>query len=202
MSSVVEPDPEQLIRLSRTQGGDTIGRLLELYREYLMLLARGQIGQRLQRKVDPSDVVQATFLEAYRVFGQFRGTTEAELVQWLRELLATRLAKLVRHYTTQRRDMRLERRLQEELDRSSEALNGAALMTRHTPSESVARREQSVILANALAKLPPDYREVIILHHLDGHTFPEVARRMGRSLGSVEKLWVRALENLRRLLGD
>ena len=200
MSSVVEPDPEQLIRLSRTQGGSAFGQLLELYRDYLNLLARLQIAQRLQGKVDASDVVQETFLEAHRAFGTFRGTTEAELVSWLRQILATRLAGLVRHYSRQRRDVRLERELQEELDRSSQALNGALVIAQSTPSQSVARREQSVILANALARLPADYREVMILHHFEELSFPEVARRMERSVGSVEKLWIRALENLRSCL--
>jgi RNA polymerase sigma-70 factor (ECF subfamily) len=50
--------------------------------------------------------------------------------------------------------------------------------------------------------LPADYREVIILRHLEELTFPEVAARMGRSLDSVEKLWARALPRLRRALGS
>lgn len=201
MSDLPWPDPEELIRLSQTKGGEALGQLLELYREYLTLLARIQIGQRLQGKVDASDVVQETFLEAHQAFGQFRGATEGELAEWLRQILASRLAKLVRHYTRQRRDIRLERQLQEELGRSSQALDGAVLMTQSTPSQSAARREQSVILANALGRLPADYREVMILHHIEGQTLPEVARRMGRSVDSVKKLWIRALGTLRNSLG-
>jgi len=56
-------------------------------------------------------------------------------------------------------------------------------------------------LADALAKLPADYAELIVLRHLQGLPFAEVARRMGRSVDSVEKLWIRALARLRRLLG-
>jgi RNA polymerase sigma-70 factor (ECF subfamily) len=66
----------------------------------------------------------------------------------------------------------------------------------------VAQREQGVLLAEALARLPADYREVVVLRHLEELEFPEVARRMGRSVGSVKKLWVRALGSLRRLLRD
>ena len=73
----------------------------------------------------------------------------------------------------------------------------AALDAGRRPS----RREQAVLLADALNHLPADYREVLILRHLEGLTFPEVADRMGRSLDSVEKLWVRALPRLRRALG-
>ena len=59
-----------------------------------------------------------------------------------------------------------------------------------------------MLLANALTKLPADYAELIVLRHLQGLPFAEVARRMGRSLDSVEKLWVRALARLRQLLGS
>ena len=62
-------------------------------------------------------------------------------------------------------------------------------------------REQAVLLAEALAQLPAEYREVLILRHLEGLPFPEVARRMSRTTGSVEKLWIRALARLRRSLG-
>jgi RNA polymerase sigma-70 factor (ECF subfamily) len=70
-------DPEQLLREARAGDGATLGQLLELYRQYLGLLARVQIGQRLQGKVDASDLVQETFLEAHRHFARFRGASEA-----------------------------------------------------------------------------------------------------------------------------
>jgi RNA polymerase sigma-70 factor (ECF subfamily) len=152
--------------------------------------------------VDAADLVQDTFLEASRTFGRFRGTTERELVSWLRRLLASHLAMQVRrYYSTSRRDVRLERQLVLDLDRSSQALDQGLAARRSSPSQQAARREQAVLLANALAELPEDYREVLILRHLEELTFPVVARRMGRTLDSVEKLWTRALPRLRRLLG-
>ena len=51
-----------------------------------------------------------------------------------------------------------------------------------------------------ISRLPDDYRRVIRLRHLEGLTFVEVARQMGRSVDAVEKLWARALVQLRRLL--
>src|SRR5213080_709075 len=71
--------PDQLLPRARAGDVPAMGRLLELYRNYLKLLARLQIDRRLQGKADPSDLVQETFLEAYRDFAQFRGTTEREL---------------------------------------------------------------------------------------------------------------------------
>src|SRR5438552_18698210 len=110
MSPAAGPDPEQLLVLARAGSGGALGQLLERYRSYLTLLARLQISRRLQGKVDAADLVQETFLAAHRNFVRFRGTTEAELVSWLRQILASRLAKLMRRYWgTQSRDVRLER---------------------------------------------------------------------------------------------
>jgi RNA polymerase sigma-70 factor (ECF subfamily) len=196
------PDPEQLLARARREGGAAVGQLLELYRNYLALLARAQIGRHLRGRVDPSDAVQEAFLAAHRGFAGFRGGTEAELVAWLRQVLASRLADLVRHHLgARRRDARLEQGLADELEQSSQALGGGLVDRQPSPSQQAARRERAVLLADALKALPADYAEVIVLRHLEGLSFPEVAGRMGRSKGSVEKLWVRALVQLRRALG-
>jgi len=200
--SSVGQDPEQMLRLARAGDGEASGRLLELYRNYLTLLARSQIDRRLQGKVDASDLIQETFLKAHGNFGQFRGGTEGELVRWLRRILATTLVSLVRHYCgRRRRDVRLERELVAGLEESSRVLDGGLVAKQSSPSHKAARREQAVLLADALGQLPADYREVLLLRHLEGLPFPEVARRMNRTPGSVEKLWIRALARLRRSLG-
>src|SRR5437588_2203109 len=116
-------NPEHLLQEARAGDAATLGQLLELYRRYLALLARVQIGQRLQGKVDAADLVQETFLEAHRHFPRFRGTTEAELTSWLRQILAAKLADLLRRYLgTQGRDVRLEREIEDAFCQSSAAL--------------------------------------------------------------------------------
>jgi RNA polymerase sigma-70 factor (ECF subfamily) len=99
---------------------------------------------------------------------------------------------------TKGRDVNLERELGAGLDQSSQTLDGGLVASGSTPSQHVSRREQAVLLADALDRLPPDYREVIILRHLETLPFGDVAARMGRSEDSVQKLWVRALASLRR----
>ena len=200
--SHADPDPERLIRLAQEGDMQALGQLFELYRNYLLLLARMQIGRRLQGKVDAADLVQETLLAAHRGLAQFRGATEAELVGWLRRILAANLVDLVRRYCgAQRRDVRLERQLADEVDQSSRDI-ALVLMTKDSsPSQRAVRCEQAVLLADALKSLPEDYGEVIVLHHLQGMKFPEVARRMERSVDSVKKLWIRALARLRDALG-
>lgn len=190
-------------RLQAALAGDDAARgaLLESYRAWLELLARVEIGRRLQTKVDVADVVQETFLEAHRSLDRFRGTTPTEFSAWLRGILAIRVSLLLRHYfKTQGRDIRREREIDVDLDQSSRAIDGGLIAFQSTPSEQAVRREQGTLLADALARLPDDYREVIILRHLEELTFAEVAARMDRSLDSVQKLWVRALARLRQLM--
>jgi RNA polymerase sigma-70 factor (ECF subfamily) len=196
-------DPGRLLAKARSDGGEAQGQLLEHYRGYLTLLARLEIGRKLQGKADPADLVQETFLEAHRSFPRFRGSSEAEFLTWLRQILAHRLAKLIRRYLgTQRRDVRLERDLTVELDQSSRLLDRGLMVLSSSPSHRTRRREQAALLAEALRRLPEDYCEVLILRHLEEQSFPEVAQRMGRSVEAVKKLWARAVPRLREVLGD
>ena len=198
-----EMDPAQLISKAKSGEQASLGPLLEMYRAYLRLLARIEIGQRLQGKVDASDLVQETLLDAHRNFDQFRGEDEPQFAGWLRQILAAKAALLVRHYFgTKSRDVRLEQDLQGNLNHSSNMLAGALAASLSSPSQRAVRREQGVLLANALERLPPDYREVLVLRHLQELSFPLVAQRMNRSLDSVEKLWVRALARLRVVFGE
>ncbi len=186
--------------LDRARGGDgpALGQLLERYRNYLFLLARVQMGRRIKEKFDVSDVVQETFLEVHRGLGQFRGGSEGQFVAWLRQILVGILANQVRRYLgTKCRDVRLERELQDDLDRSSVHLGAHLIAAQSSPSAQASRREQAVLLADALNDLPEIYREVIILRHLEGLSFPDVARRTGRTEDSVKNIWLRALARLR-----
>ncbi len=193
---------EDMLRQAAAGDGLALGRLLERHRQYLLLLARLQIDRRLQGKAGAADLVQETFLEAHRSFGRFRGTSEGELVRWLRQILAANLADLLRRYLgTQGRDVRLEREIEAAFDRSSVLLDRGLIAPQPSPSQNAVKREQDVLLADALDQLPDDYRDVLVLRHLEGLSFPDVARRMGKTLDSVEKLWMRGLARLRQVVG-
>src|SRR5262249_1722401 len=150
-----------------------------------------EIGRRLQRKLDPADLVQETFLEAHRHFPVFRGTTEPEFAAWLREILAGVLANTIRHYFgTKPRDPRLEQELRTAVGQSSYALVTQLPDPGFSPSEAVSRREEAVQFADALSRLPDDYRDVLVFRNLEGLAFQAVAVQMGRTVDSVEKLWL------------
>jgi RNA polymerase sigma-70 factor (ECF subfamily) len=192
-----------LLRQVRQNDPAALGRLLEGYRHYLQLLARTGIDASLRGKADPSDLVQETFRKAHRRFGQFRGTTEAEFVTWLRQILARNLADLARRYgTAEARRVRRECSLEELLDHSAQALDGLLAGPGPSPSQSAQRRELGVVLADALARLSEEHREVIVLRSLQELDWDEVARRLGRSEGAVRMLWTRALKQLRPLIEE
>lgn len=192
---------EHLLAQARQGDAQARGDLLVGYGGYLVLLLRARLGADLRSKVDPDDIVQATFLDAHRQFEHFRGTTEAELTSWLRTLLAGHLARVSRQYLgTAARDARLEQQMQVDLDNSAQAIDLGLAANASTPSQHAARREHAVLLARALDRLPSQYREAIVLRHIEGLAFTDVAKRMGRTEDSVQKLWVRGLSKLRQAL--
>jgi RNA polymerase sigma-70 factor, ECF subfamily len=191
----------RLIDEARRQAPGALDRLLESYRNYLRLLARTGIDASLQGKADPSDLVQETLLKAHQRFDQFAGRTEAELVAWLRQILARNLADLARRYRSGgTRAVRREHSLDDLDGSASRALLQLVSLNGHSPSQSAQRRELSLVLADALAELTPDYREVLVLRTLEGRDWDEVAAAMGRTPGAVRLLWARALKKLRPMI--
>jgi RNA polymerase sigma-70 factor, ECF subfamily len=174
---------------------------LERYRSWLGLLARLQVEPRFRAKFDPSDIVQQTMLEAVRDSPKFRGSTEAELAAWLRKILAHVLLHEMRRFGgAQRRDVDREVSLEQALAESSRRLGDALAAPGSSPSERASRQELELRLADALARLPADHAEVILLRNVEGLSHDEIAERMGRGVGAVRMLWVRALARLRREL--
>ena len=130
---------------------------------------------------------------------RLRGRTEAEWTAWLRGILAHVLAHELRRYAgTRGRDVAREVSLDAALAESSRRLQQVLADTGPSPSEHAAQHEQELQLAAVLARLPDDYREVIVLRNLEGLSHEEVGQRMGRGVGAVRMLWLRALSRLRR----
>jgi RNA polymerase sigma-70 factor (ECF subfamily) len=175
----------------------------ERYRSWLELIARLHVDSRFQGKFGASDIVQQTLLEACRDLPQFRGQTEPEFLAWLRQILAHVLAHQMRRYHGARqRDIGREVSLEAALAQSSQRLGDMLAGASSSPSQRAVKSEQEVRLADVLARLPDDYREVIILRNIQDLSHAEVAQRMGRGVGATRMLWVRALARLRQLLDD
>lgn len=206
MHSDNRPDADRLLAEARQCKEEHLGTLLELYRNYLNLVARTQIDLNLRAQVNPSDLVQETFLEAYRDFGQFQGATEREFLAWLRRILVHNLGHLVeKQVLAQKRDVRRQVSLDHRMaamEHSAAKIEAMLISPWSSPSAQVQRREMAAIVADQLARLPASYREVIVLRNLEGLAFEEVGRRMQRTSAATRVLWLRALEKLRQQLKE
>jgi RNA polymerase sigma-70 factor (ECF subfamily) len=175
---------------------------LERFRSYLHLLACLQMQGRGQARFDPSDVVQQTLLEAWQEGERFRGQTDAERAAWLRQVLAHNLADALRAQDRDCRDVRREQSLQAGLDQSSAQL-GQFLADHHSsPSRRLAREEQAVLLAEALAQLPEAQREALVLQYWHRWTLAQIGEHLQRTPAAVAGLLKRGLHRLRELLGE
>jgi RNA polymerase sigma-70 factor (ECF subfamily) len=169
---------------------------LERFRAYLRLLAQLQFPRTLQGKLDPSDLVQQTLLQAQQALGQFRGSSAVEQTAWLRRIFANTLANAVRDLRTAGRDVALERSLNE-----SSARLEAWLASEQTPPVEVASRNETFLrLADRLAELPEVQREVLLLRYCEGWSVGAIADHLGRTRPSVASLLRRGLAELRELL--
>jgi RNA polymerase sigma-70 factor (ECF subfamily) len=174
---------------------------IEVYRDYLLLLVRLQMGTHLSAKLDASDVVQQAVLHAHERRSQFRGDTQGEWLAWLRAILANTLAAAGRRFETQARDPARERSLDAALERSSSRMEGLLAANHSSPSERAVRNEELLLLARALARLPEDQRRVVELHYLKGLAVVDVAQQIGRTRTAAVGLLFRGLKRLRELLG-
>jgi RNA polymerase sigma-70 factor (ECF subfamily) len=175
---------------------------LARFRSYLHLLARLQARDHPAARLDPSDLVQQTLLEAHRTAGAFRGATDAERAGWLRRILANNVADALRAATRAKRDPVRERPLAAALDQSSLALGGWVADPGPSPSQQAAAHEQAVRLAEALARLPDAQREALVLQHWYGWPLARIGEHLGRSPAAVAGLLKRGLKALREGLGE
>jgi RNA polymerase sigma-70 factor (ECF subfamily) len=175
--------------------------LLAKFRNYLRFLARLQLDPRLRSKLDPSDVVQQTSLEAHAKRDQFRGQTEAEWLAWLRRMLAHNLADALRAFRQAKRDIGREQSLEDALRASSQRVEAFLADNGPRPEEEAERRERMVRLADALERLPDAQREALVMHW---HDWPvaQIAEQLGRTNAAVAGLLKRGLRALREGLNN
>ena len=154
--------PELLVDRARAGDHAALGRLLELYRNYLRVVARAMIGQALRVRLDASDLVQETFLKAHQEFRHFLGATEPELVSWLRQILIRTLANQARHHRRKGRNYQRDEPLEVLLERSSSELQRALAVPLSSLSSHKLAASNPSCWPTPCEKLPADYREVFL----------------------------------------
>jgi RNA polymerase sigma-70 factor (ECF subfamily) len=200
MSESSKPNFTALIAQARQGNADCRDRLFTLCRSYLGFVARSQVETWLQRKVDASDLVQQTMLEAHCGFDRFEGSSEKEFLAWLRKILSHNAADFVRRYRgTAKRAAGREVPFR---DPAATDAFGAPepAAPGNTPSQEFLQLDNELRVTAALESLSPDYQEVIVLRNLERLPFADVAERMGRSRPAVQMLWMRAIKKLQETM--
>ncbi|MDB5352642.1 MAG: fliA 3 [Planctomycetota bacterium] len=200
--------PIELMAQARAGQAEALGELCSLYRNYLRMVVRTGLGPKLRERVELSDVVQEALVEVVRQFPQFTGQNEAALVGWLRRLVGQKLADLGRYHSRAKRAaggaaLPLDSPWSENAGGGDSAGGGGKLLdmlslSQTSPSEDASRREQIVLLADALDGLPDQETEVLWLYHADGLSFEAIGDRLGVSRKSVRGIWARGLTRLKR----
>lgn len=176
-----------------------IGDRLQNYRGYLRLLARSHLRQDRHNKLDPSDIVQQTLLEAYQQRDCFRGNDD-QLAGWLRQMLVHNVTDALRALGRQRRDVRRERALQTSVDDSFSRAHDWLASDQTSPSQYAARSEQLLCMADAIEQLPEAQREAVVLYHIHGLTLAQMAEQLQRSEAAAAGLLHRGLKGLRQYM--
>ncbi|MGO9114016.1 MAG: sigma-70 family RNA polymerase sigma factor [Thermoguttaceae bacterium] len=206
MNTETRFDVEQMLAEARRGEANCLGKLLQYYGNYLKLLVTTHLDAKLRTRCSPSDIVQESYFEAHRDFEKFQGQTAPEFLAWLRKILVNNMAREVeKHILSAKRDVRREVRLdgmQAALERSAARLESVFVDRASSPSSRADRHEHAVALANHLANLPTDYREVLVLRHCEGLAFKDIARQMGRSAGAARMLWLRAIGQIRQKMHE
>ena len=193
-------DAAQWLDLARAGSPEALGQVLETFRGYLLLVANRELDPELRAKGGGSDVVQDTFLEAQRDFGQFHGASVDELRAWLRRLLLNNVANFTRQYR-QRAKRDVGREIPLEAGGSSHERGAGLAANTVSPSGAALAHEQAEALARALERLPADYRKVLAYRHDEQLTFEEIGQRMQRTANAARMLWLRAVERLQQEMG-
>ena len=175
-------------------------RDLEDFRSYLQTLAKMQLPPAMQGRVDASDIVQETLLNAHCAILQFRGGTDGELAAWLRRILANTLAHNVRDHHRAKRDICREKHFQAAVDASSMRLEKLLPDKMDSPSAKAIKKERVLDLASAIEQLPDRKREAIELHYWHNWTFAQIAEHQNRGRSAVAGDIHRGLKLLKTLM--
>jgi RNA polymerase sigma-70 factor (ECF subfamily) len=173
----------------------------ERFRHYLTIVAQVNLDHRLRAKLDASDIVQQTLLQAHQSIKDFRGTTDGEMAAWLRQILVRILAHTVRDFGRDKRNIAREVNLAQQIDQTTLHLERVLAANQSSPSLKASRNESWLRLVEALNRLPESQRDVVGLYYLEECGISEISQRMGKSPVAVAGLLKRGLRKLRESLG-
>ena len=191
----------------RAASGDraAIVKLLERYRGRLRRMVAMRLDPRLRGRVDASDVIQEGYLEAMNRLEEFIRDPSVPFYIWLRFLVGQRLQKQHRrHLGTPGRDAGREVSIYRGAmpGASTGALAARLLGKLTSPSQAALRAERRLMLQDALNRMDPLDREILVLRHYEQMSNVHAAAALGLNESAASKRYTRALERLREIVAD
>ena len=179
-----EEESDQGERLERAAAGDpgSWATLVDESRPRLRRMVAFRMDQRLRGRVDPSDVLQDTYIEAWKDLGNYLNQPSVPFFVWLRAIAGNKLLELHRyHLGTQMRDARREISLAARTpeENTTTAIAAKLLDDFTRASEEAAREELRVRLLDALDSMDALDREVLALRHFEQLSPTETANVLG-----------------------
>lgn len=158
-----------------------------------------QMDPTMRSKIEPEDILQQVYLETFRAIGQFDYQGKDSFLRWMYAILDRKLIDEHRAMRAERRDVRREVKQSANTGQHTTYVDLMArvMSAGHSPSQVVRKDEALGVLNACVATLPEHYREVIQMRFIEGMPVAEVARQLGRSIGSIHMLCHRALRQLR-----
>jgi RNA polymerase sigma-70 factor (ECF subfamily) len=197
---VAKPDvtTELLIRAGKGDRG-AFEELFERHRARLRRLIVFRMDRRLAARIDASDVLQETYLEAFRRLPVYLERENMPFYLWLRWIAREKTIALYRrHFGAEKRAIDNEIPLLP-ADTSARFVSGI-LGGAPTPSEELAKAEMAGHLRAALGSLEQHDREIILWRHFEQLSIRETAELLNISAAAAAKKYIRALARLRNLL--
>jgi RNA polymerase sigma-70 factor (ECF subfamily) len=201
----MEPPPEtdELLRRAAVGDYEGWGDLLARHRERLRRMVALRLDQRLQGRIDASDVIQEACVDAFSRLPEYLQNPTMPFFLWLRFLTGQKLLELHRHHLgTHMRDAGREVSLYRgALPEASSAALAAQLLGRDTrPSQAAVRAEMKIRLQEALNSMEPLDREVLALRHFEHLNNAETAKVLDIQESAASKRYLRALQRLKEIL--
>lgn len=202
------PDSESTQRLLAEAGaGDeaAVNLLIERHRDALRRMVAGRMDRGMAQRVDASDIVQETLIEAHRRLGDYvRDGAALPFHLWLRHIARDRLIDAHRRHRAQRRDVGREQGLHAAgtADRSSLDLAAQLCDLELTPAAAALRRELENRFWMAIDQLDEADREIVLMRHQEQLGNGEVADLLGLSPAAAGMRYLRAIRRLKDKLGE
>lgn len=188
---------QQLVILAKSGDESALERLYRVYGERVRWMVRFRMGKALRSRLESMDLVQDVFINAFGALEDFTYKNEGDFVRWLSKITQNALADNLDKLHAAKRDIRKEYHFSNRNSATDDMpgeVKGNINVT--TPSVIISKREDLAKLEKAIDELKPEYRDVVVLSKIEGLSYKEIGKKLGKSPDAVRMLMPSAMAEL------